>query len=201
MCFVWHLERYVSNITSVTVEILFTNLKSRDSSNRSHQKSYVTRAYPNLMRSSLFWDVTQRRLAVTDVSWQHIGPILKGKYRICAALESQTFEDLVLHHGETLKTRIHQFVFVTYRGFHTCYMPHQLNPPYPDNSNTISWAVHTLRSLGSRSFFQFPVSFSLSENTLCNRNLAPLSHSVITKCKRKLRRANQHPTPPTSISF
>jgi hypothetical protein len=196
---VWHLERDVSNITSVTVEILFKNLKSRDSSNRSHQKSYVTRAYPNLMRSSLFWYVTQRRLAVTDVSG-HIGPILKGKYRICAALESQKFEELVLHRGETLKTRIPQFVFVTYRGFHTCYMPHQLNPPYPDNSNTISWAVHTLRSLGSRSFLQFPVSFSLRENTLCNRNLALLSHSVITKCKREPRRVNQHPTPPTSIS-
>jgi hypothetical protein len=29
------------------------------------------------MRSSLFWDATQRRLVVTDVSGQTIGPIYK----------------------------------------------------------------------------------------------------------------------------
>ena len=28
---------------------------------------------------SLFWDVTQRRMVVTDVTGQHIGPIFKGK--------------------------------------------------------------------------------------------------------------------------
>jgi hypothetical protein len=32
-----------------------------------------------LLRSVFFWDVTQRRLAVTDVSAQPISPILKGQ--------------------------------------------------------------------------------------------------------------------------
>ena len=31
------------------------------------------------MRSSLFWDVIQRRLIVADVSGQHIGPIFNGQ--------------------------------------------------------------------------------------------------------------------------
>jgi len=31
------------------------------------------------LRSSLFWDVTQRRWAVTDVSGQPIGPSIKGQ--------------------------------------------------------------------------------------------------------------------------
>ena len=31
------------------------------------------------MRSSFFWDVTQRRLVVTDVSGKPIGARLKGK--------------------------------------------------------------------------------------------------------------------------
>jgi hypothetical protein len=30
------------------------------------------------MRASLFWDVMQRGLIVTDVSGQHIGPVFKG---------------------------------------------------------------------------------------------------------------------------
>jgi hypothetical protein len=32
-----------------------------------------------LLRSSLFWVVTQRRSVVTDVSGQRIGPIFKGQ--------------------------------------------------------------------------------------------------------------------------
>jgi hypothetical protein len=34
---------------------------------------------PFILRSSRFCDVTQRRLVVTDVSGQPIGPILKGQ--------------------------------------------------------------------------------------------------------------------------
>jgi hypothetical protein len=30
-------------------------------------------------KSSLFWDITQRRVVLTDVLGQPIGPILKGK--------------------------------------------------------------------------------------------------------------------------
>ena len=30
------------------------------------------------MRSSLFWDVTQRKLLLTDVSGQPVGPVFKG---------------------------------------------------------------------------------------------------------------------------
>ena len=31
------------------------------------------------MKYSLFWDVTQRRLVVIDVSGQSVGPIFKGQ--------------------------------------------------------------------------------------------------------------------------
>jgi hypothetical protein len=31
------------------------------------------------MRSSLFWDVTQHKLVVTDVSGQPVGPVFRGQ--------------------------------------------------------------------------------------------------------------------------
>ena len=34
------------------------------------------------IRSSLFWDVTQRRLVVTDVSGQTVGPIVNGQAKV-----------------------------------------------------------------------------------------------------------------------
>jgi len=43
-------------------------------------------------RSSLFWDVTQRRLVVTDVSGQPIGRVLEGE-----AVQLEFLKDGLLH--------------------------------------------------------------------------------------------------------
>ena len=45
-----------------------------------------------LMRSSLFWDVTQRREIITDVSGQLITPIFKGRtvQEYCLTVEDGT---------------------------------------------------------------------------------------------------------------
>jgi len=42
--------------------------------------------------SSLFWDVTQRRLVVTDVSGKRIGPVLEGQ-----AFQLEFLKDGLLH--------------------------------------------------------------------------------------------------------
>jgi hypothetical protein len=44
------------------------------------------------MRSSLFWDVTRRRLVVTDVSGQPIDPIFKAQavFLDCLNVEDET---------------------------------------------------------------------------------------------------------------
>jgi len=39
---------------------------------------------------SLFWDVTQRRMVVTDVSGQPIAPIFKGAWTLRLTLEDVT---------------------------------------------------------------------------------------------------------------
>jgi hypothetical protein len=59
------------------------------------------------MRSSLFWDVTQRRLVVTDVWRQIMGPIVKGQTlkEDCLTLENGTHtfpETSVTIHQSTL---------------------------------------------------------------------------------------------------
>jgi hypothetical protein len=45
--------------------------------------------YDSLWRSSFFWDVTQRRLIVTDVSEQPISPIFNGQVVFCCSYTSQ----------------------------------------------------------------------------------------------------------------
>jgi len=50
----------------------------------------------SLVTCSLFWDVTQRRLVVTDVSIQHIGPIFKVKAVQEDRENSQTYRLLQL---------------------------------------------------------------------------------------------------------
>jgi hypothetical protein len=61
------------------------------------------------MKSSLFWDVTQRLLVVTDVSGQPIGPIFKGQEGSTLTLEDGTDKlsrnvELPLKRGPTGKT-------------------------------------------------------------------------------------------------
>jgi hypothetical protein len=61
------------------------------------------------MRSSLFWDITQSRLVVTDISGQHIDPILKGQ-----AVQEETASLLkveTIFPPETSVTNFHSTLF------------------------------------------------------------------------------------------
>jgi hypothetical protein len=64
--------------------------------------------YGQIMISSLFWDVTQRRLLVTDVSVQCIGSIFSGQavldvlHGLLDCVSSHKSEDTVDTRGDSL---------------------------------------------------------------------------------------------------